>query len=397
MRSWRWTSGIKVYIGLLSVVFYNAAHVEAQTPHQVPLATSFSLPSEILDEDQAVVVALPADYKDSEAHYPVLYLLDGMQNIRHVAGSAEILARTGHMPPIIIVGIESANRMRDFTPSAVQDVPYSGGGGRFLAFISDELIPYIESNYRTHPFRILEGHSLGGLFTADVLLEKPDLFDAHIIMSPSLWWNKEEMTQKADTFFNTHREMDKSVFLSIGTEDGQGMRNELTRFVETIEKHQPVGLRWVHREMEGEGHMSAPLLINYFGLKFVFADMQLPEQLRSAYDNTAFLAHESKIMNKYGNAAKQSGESYITLGLGLLKEKKYEEAITVFKRNVEAYPVFPPNYAWLADAYEQNGDHARALENYRLALEKSLAINYGQEENYTAHIERLKRLLEPAN
>lgn len=108
--------------------------------------------------------------------------------------------------------------------------------------------------------------------------------------------------------------------------------------------------------------MSAPLLTNYFGLKFVFADMQLPEQLWSAYDNAAFLAHETKIMDKYGKAAKQSGENYVTLALGLMKEKNYDEAITVFKRNVEAYPLYPPNHAWLADAYEQNQDYAKALE-----------------------------------
>jgi len=77
-----------------------------------------------------------------------------------------------------------------------------------------------------------------------------------------------------------------------------------------------------------------------------------------------------------------------------MKEKNYDGAITVLKRNVEAYPVYPPNYAWLADAYEQNKDYAKALQTYQQALERSVNINYGQEENYTSHIDRLKRLLE---
>ena len=364
-----------------------------QTPGQIILAKEFKIYSKVLAEERPFVVALPEGYDDSEAHYPVLYLLDGLQNIWHVVGSAELLTRTGHIPPLIIVGIKSVNRMRDFTPSAAAEIPYSGGGTNFLEFISSELMPHIEATYRTHPYRILEGHSLGGLFVADVLLTRPALFDAYIVMSPAFWWNQEEMAQKATTFLPTQPTLPKSLYLSIGTEDGTGMRNELSRFVEVVKAHAPAGLRWEHREMDGEGHMSAPLRINYFGLKFVFADMQLPEALWQAYDNETFLAHENRIMAKYGRAAKQSGENYITLGLQLMKEKKFAAAITVFKRNTEAYPIFPPNYAWLADAYEQNQAQRAALAAYQQALARSIKIDYGQEENYRSHIERLKAIL----
>jgi enterochelin esterase-like enzyme len=69
------------------------------------------------------VVALPAGYASSNASYPVLYLLDGEQNIWHVAGSVEVLTRTGAMPPVIIVGVKSGNRMRDFNPHPLRMCP----------------------------------------------------------------------------------------------------------------------------------------------------------------------------------------------------------------------------------------------------------------------------------
>jgi tetratricopeptide (TPR) repeat protein len=209
-----------------------------------------------------------------------------------------------------------------------------------------------------------------------------------------MWWNKEELTAKAKTFFKTHTEFNSSFYLGIGGADGQGMRNELGRFVEVIDQNQPNGLRWEHRELEGEGHMSAPLLINYYGLKFVFAELQLPEQLRVNFDTEQFLAHEKKIVETYGEAAKQSEENYVTLGLGLMSDENYQGAITVFNRNIEAYPVYPRNYAWLADAYEHNLNYSKALGFYIQALEKSEEINFGQEENYAAQIERLKALIE---
>ena len=381
----------------LAAIFLFLVHASplvAQSGTTIPLASSFSMHSRILDEDRTIVVALPNGYESSTASYPVLYLLDGMQNIWHVVGSVEVLARTGAIPPVIIVGIKSENRMRDFTPSPAEGVPYSGGGEMFLEFISRELIPFIEGNYRTHPYRLLEGHSLAGVFAVNAFMERTELFDAYIVMSPAMWWNNEEMKTKAKAFFETNTELDKSIYFGIGTNDGQGMRNELNRYVEIIQQNSANGLRWSHREFEQEGHMSATLLINYYGLIFSFYTMQLPEQLWNNFDRESFIEHERMVMETYGEAAKQSEENYVTLGLKLVEEGNHEGAITVFKRNTEAYPIYPPNFAWLADAYENNSDYSMALETYSLALDKSKAINYGQEQNYIENIERLSKIVE---
>lgn len=379
---------------LLLVAAFGPRPASAQLSSSIPLATRVTLDSEVLGGEQTIEIVVPEGYGETSARYPVLYVLDGMQNLRHVAGSAEVLARTGQIPPLIVVGIESTNRMRDFTPSAVSDVPYSGGAGAFLDFVEREAIPWVESHFRTHPFRVLEGHSLGGLFTAHAWMERPELMDAYIVMSPSFWWNGEEPARQAETFLRGNRDVDASIYFGIGSEDGQGMQNELARFVETVERQRGPGLRWKHRVFQGEGHMSAPLLINYYGLKFVFNEMRLPGELSESYDDRLFRAHERGIVAKYGDAAKQSGETYITLGLALMEEENYEGAITVLTRNAEAYPIFPPNYAWLAQAYEGNGQHAEALESYQEALRRSSAIHYGQEDAYRSEIERLQRAID---
>lgn len=247
--------------------------------------------SKIMGEDRPIIISLPEGYEESTASYPVLYLTDGLQNIWHVAGTVEVLTRTGNIPPIIIVGIESTNRDRDFSPTVDSNWPRSGGGPKFLDFIENELIPYIDSNYRTHPYRVLEGHSLGGLFTASALINKPDLFDAYIIMSPSFWWNEQEIIDKAKVFFKLHPTLEKSLFFGIGTlESGTewGMRKELQNFVDVLTANQPKKLRFEHRELENEGHMSSPLLSNYYGLKFIFSNMKVPDTLIANYSNEGF-------------------------------------------------------------------------------------------------------------
>ena len=57
-----------------------------------------------------------------------------------------------------------------------------------LAFIRNDVITFIESNYRTDPSnRTYFGFSLGGLFGTYALMTHPDTFRNYILGSPSLW------------------------------------------------------------------------------------------------------------------------------------------------------------------------------------------------------------------
>lgn len=357
------------------------------------MGSKFIFKSKVLNEDRPILVSLPKGYEDSKGKYPVLYLTDGLQNIWHVMGSIEVLTRTGSIPPIIVVGIESTNRRRDFTFTPNENNPGSGGGKMFLDFISSELIPYINTNYKTNSFKVIEGHSLGGLFAASTLLEKPNLFDGYIVMSPALWWNGEELSKKAKSFFSSHPDLDKSLFFGIGTyESGAdfGMRKELKNFTDLLSENQPKNLRFERKEMEKEGHMSSPLLSNYYGLKFIFSDMEMPDSLFTNYTNEGFLKHESKIMSKYGIEAKQSAESYVQLAAYLINKNRLPDAITVLKRSVEAYPFDVGLLNFLANTYEKNKDIESAIASYTEAIKISETYNYGREDEFKDQIKRLE-------
>jgi len=344
--------------------------------------------SKILNEDRPVIVSLPEGYSDSNSSYPVLYLTDGLQNIWHTIGTIEVLTRTGNIPPLIVVGIESVNRVRDFTITASENNSESGGGIKFLRFIEEELIPYIDTNYRTNSFKALEGHSLGGLFAAATLIEKPDLFDAYIIMSPSFWWNNREIISKGKEFFSANPTIEKALFFGVGTYEG-GMREELKNFIDVIEEMKPSKLRYEHREMEKEGHMSSPLLSNYYGLKFIFSDMKFTEKLYADFTDKDFINHEERVMTKYGESAKQSGENYINLAFMLINQENLLGAITVLKRSVDAYPFDINLINLLANVYERNEDPESAILTYKEAIEVSKEHNYNREDEFQKHIDRL--------
>ena len=87
------------------------------------------------------------------------------------------------MPEMIVVGIQNTNRTRDMTPTKTESAN-SGGGENFMKFIETEVMPMVEKNYRTQPFKIFAGHSLGGLTVIYSFVSRPDLFNAYIAASP---------------------------------------------------------------------------------------------------------------------------------------------------------------------------------------------------------------------
>ncbi len=131
--------------------------------------------SKVLDEDRKILIKLPADYNKFKQKYPVLYLLDGEFFFLQATSAVQYLSELGYIrnQPIsqmIVVGIVNIDRNRDYTPTYAPkqkgglEFPTSGKAEKFLEYLKSELFPYIESNYRTQPYRILTGWSLGGLF-----------------------------------------------------------------------------------------------------------------------------------------------------------------------------------------------------------------------------------------
>lgn len=122
-----------------------------------------------------ILVRLPPGYgAETSRRYPVVYQLDATSfgpQFDIAAGHASGLAAQGTIPESIIVGIGypyddpllggKMGRSRDYV--TVLDNGQPGGIDKFLLFIRQELIPYVDQKYRTDPsVRVLSGHSLGG-------------------------------------------------------------------------------------------------------------------------------------------------------------------------------------------------------------------------------------------
>ncbi|HIC32171.1 MAG TPA: alpha/beta hydrolase [Flavobacteriaceae bacterium] len=215
---------------LLSIIIFSISFVKAQTLPKTINENTFSIGktitvnSKILNENRKLNIYLPATYQaDSLKTYPVIYLLDGSKNedFIHISGIVQFgsFSWINMLPKSIVVGIANVDRKRDFTyPSKNEldqkEFPSSGKSEKFISFIESELQPYINSKFRTTKEKTIIGQSLGGLLATEILFKKPDIFDNYIIVSPSLWWDDEDLLNIKPINYCTN----KSIYIAVGKE-----------------------------------------------------------------------------------------------------------------------------------------------------------------------------------
>lgn len=239
-----------------------------------------SIQSTNTGRDYDIYILLPADYAQNEGKvYPVLYVLDGQWDFKLYDSIYGGLHYDQFVPEMIIVGITYSGedpdyetlRAMDLTPVPVNYHRGSGDAPKFLAFIKDELIPMIESNYRADPSqRILSGSSYAGLFTLYALFSDPSLFSGYISGSPVVPFGGGVLYEMEMAYAAQHQDLPAKLFIAVGgIED---LRYPVEDFVQTIQGRNYNGLIMESRVIEGERHAgNKPEAFNR-GLRFIFQD-----------------------------------------------------------------------------------------------------------------------------
>ncbi len=387
------------YISLIIACIFISLRGIAQTDNKIVIGKVDSVYSATLKENRKVWVYLPNDDPGNKLRYPVLYLLDGDGHFQSVAGMIQQLSQVNGntiVPEMIIVGIPNTDRTRDLTPThIVSDLPMmdsgfsvnTGGGENFAAFLEKELIPYIDSKYQTQPFRVLVGHSFGGLTVMNIITNHTKLFNAYIAIDPSMWYDKERFLKATQMKLAGQKYNGTSLYVGIANTMAEGMTLDKmkrdtsadTRHIRSIfamdkfiKANPQNGLKYASKYYGDDDHGSVPLISEYDGLRFIFS------WYRFKFSPSDFMKPDTSIVVKYKkhyqNVSKQFGykvsppEMQINgLGYYLLGTKLYDKAAALFRMNIENYPESGNAYDSYADALIAQKDTAGAIANYKKA------------------------------
>lgn len=342
--------------------------------------------SQILGENRKIRIQAPAGMNPYDA-YPVLYVLDGEAQTTLVAGQVQYLSEAYKIiPNLIVVGIDNTDRMRDLTPTHSAVGPdgkpdtsanavgrTSGGGEQFLQFIKKELMPYVESRYKTAPFRILSGHSLGALMAVHCLLNHPDYFNAYIAISPSLQWDNRALLKEVAAKMDAKDHAGKMLFFCDANEDAAFHENQLR--LDSLMSSKAQVVKYKRNFYPDETHISEPVKAFYDGIRFIYPNWQLPynsSAFRKTMNSQAIRDHFEQLSKTYGYKVVPLHDEINAIGRFLRNDpNRIKDAIDLLQMNAVNYPQSPIVHETLADTYAKAGDNIDA----RLSYEKALRLD----------------------
>jgi predicted alpha/beta superfamily hydrolase len=371
---------------LISMIALPTTATEKSDDAVIPGVTRHSIQSHVLGQERELFVALPGTYDTSEDDYPVVYVLDADWHFLTALTASRFLSETSYisakrMPPVIIVGIRSIDRNHDLTPTASpsqrgMSFPTSGGADAFLTFLEDELIPDIDRRYRTQPYRVLCGWSLGGLFAIYALLERPETFGAYIAISPSLWWDEELFVTRAIELARTHRMRERDLVLTIGTSEEGGLCSNAVQSLVTGWEATPLeGLSLSFIEIPDADHNHSPYKAYFDALRSLFADWFYPEEA-FASGLESLQAHYATLSRRRGYDIEIPDHLYQALARQYLSERRFDDAVTVMETQCDRKPDSAILHYELGEVCRKAHDADRARQAYQraLALERGLAM-----------------------
>ena len=226
--------------------------------------------SKILNNERDIIVLLPPSYfsklkKNAEKRYPVLYMHDGnnlfdpntsFQGVDWGVDEAcaKLYKQSAISEMIVVAVYNGPDRVGEYTP--FKDPKHEGGDGeKYLQFLTDELMPQINSKYRTltdAKNTAIGGSSLGGLISLYAAAKYSDKFSKAIVMSPSIWWADGRIVD-----FVTGAKLDAAktkIWMDMGRAEGEEGLSYTRRFNSEFNKKYPGFKNYCYKEFPDAPH-----------------------------------------------------------------------------------------------------------------------------------------------
>ncbi|REC47333.1 alpha/beta hydrolase [Chryseobacterium pennipullorum] len=330
------------------------AGFNAQTVQQENISIGIKIPlkSELLNEERSIWVSLPEGYEQyKKTRYPVIYVLDAENNFNYLSSVYHYLSKEpfGVLPQAILVAIANTDRTRDLTPTkSSKEMTFagqkktmfaeSGGNVRFMKFIKNELFPFIEEKYRSNGYKVLVGHSFGGLAAVNNLLSEP-FFNAYIANDPSLWWDQELMVKKAENSTSDFKNI-KFYLAQANNAEARNVKEDeheiaIGKFKNLLEQQKLKNLQWKYGFYQNDDHGTVPLPGNNDGLRFIFKSSKW--NFREALKNPDLIVTHYQDLSRDLNHPFKPTELFFRKTIDIAKERGTPEAVTALEKLQKKY------------------------------------------------------------
>lgn len=327
--------------------------------------------SKILDQDREILVFSTQGSPDDINDFPTLYLLDGKVNFLLVSGLISNLVRAELLQNLNLVGINNYDYDREYnlsTHSNSDDIYFeTGGAPDFQEFMTKELFLYISSSKTTSNYKVLIGHSFGGSFGLNMIMEKPSSFSSAILVDPSIWWNNGELIEVLKNRKTDFSEIPVYLSRSAGEQKNIDLFDTLTQLMESNQT--------MFEKFPEENHISTLAPSVFRGLQYIFKDYALLERLYAESDFVEIKEKIEQLSILYNTTISPKVRVIAPMARKLTNKGKFSESIVILNYLKAYHPDDIMVLNFLGEAYEKTGDSTSAKLTYNRSLEIAKSKN----------------------
>lgn len=325
-----------------------------------------------LQERRNVRYYFPEDY-DEEKKYPLVVVLDAEYLFDQVLANAKFYSKFHGMPEMIIVGIDQSKnsiRLDDCAFEEDSGLP-SEKGKQFFEFLGMEIIPYLDLNYNTAPFKMVVGYDITANFQNYWLFKDNSLFNAYINISPDL---APEMENRVPARLGA---LNKKIFYQLILE-GEKNKNtarikQMDKAIKAIDKE---SLRYYFDEYEGADHTSIATygigraFDNIFGMFKPISPKEYKEQILTS-EEPVFQYLENKykgIEDLFGLQKRVELNDVMAIYAGIRKKEDFDSLKPLSDLCKREFVGTMLGFYFEGEYYEQMGEPKKALKTFEKAF-----------------------------
>ena len=312
-------------------------------------------------------ISLPSGYsKNSTKSYPLMLNFHSYSNT-YLSGMHDWMSHNGEWPWLqtVIITPAKGNRVAMLFDATGKTTP-------LLDFFENRLLPEVAKNYRINDYKIMSGFRVDGTLVLSALINKPDMFNAYIAISPELKNDYAGVLSKAKNKLAKLDDKPRFLLFSHGNnikeEHQMGSYEQLHSI---LKEHAPFNLDWHYKYFSDHYFMSLPLLSVIVGIEKMFDDIHqglAPESEISQQGIAAIIKHYKFLSEqKYGFDVSPKN-SINALGFHLLKTSQ-PDGLKIFKEMVQRYPEDAYSHHNLAKAYVALNDLEKAIIHQKNAAQ----------------------------
>ncbi|WP_394224369.1 alpha/beta hydrolase-fold protein [Alteromonas gracilis] len=419
-----------ITLATMFIAFFKLTIVYANESHDIYIPASqnsfsnvarHTITSRFLYGSQVVDVSLPVNYHETgyQIKYPLVVVLDGELLFHSVSGFVQFQAMNSQMPEAIVVGIQNLpETRRDMTPRPLnkkgEPLWFGGKEDLYLSFIRNELMPFLDEQYRIADFKVLIGLSPSASLTLHSFWKQPSLFSGYIVINQA---DFSAVAYGGETIFdkviNSVKQQEKgNRFLYISMPKGGAARNpKILQDYKRLEKElspfiaNKLSFKW---ELIDKQSYAAVLPAVMSGFELIFPahlwDVNYHDFVSQEVGMTLnnIRAHFSELSDEYSFMALPKGERYYNrnrlkrIVYILIQQKRYSEAESILNYWLSIYPYSSNVHDTFADLYHVQGNTNLELKHRINALDLAKKHNDYRATLFEEALENLRSTLSKA-